>query len=98
MIDCAHEHFHAHVEVNRLDDTKRFAADIHVTCADCGMPFRFLGLPGGLHPDKPTTSVDGTEARMPIAPVKEPPKQERLSETIDARGFSVIFTPAGESV
>lgn len=65
---CNHENFEAAVIVNRLVDVGRFAADVHIKCVDCGTPFRFLGLPGGLHPEKPTVSFDGTEARMPIAP------------------------------
>lgn len=64
---CEHKDFAASVTVSRLEDTGGFAADITVTCAECQVPFQFLGLPGGLHPGKPTTSVDCTEARMPIA-------------------------------
>jgi len=61
--------FVASVVVNRLEDVKKFAADVHIQCADCGKPFQFLGLPGGLHLDLPTVSVDATEARLPIAPL-----------------------------
>ncbi len=70
MSECEHKEFDALVTVNRLEDVKRFAADIHIQCHDCGMQFRFLGLPGGLHPERPTVSVDGTEARLPIAPLE----------------------------
>ncbi len=65
---CEHKNFTASVEVNRLEDVQKFAADVHIQCADCQKPFRFLGLPGGLHPEQPTVSVDCTEARLPIAP------------------------------
>jgi len=68
MSDCEHTDFIASVTVNRLEDVKCFAADVHIQCSACGTPFRFLGLPGGLHPEYPTISVDGTEARLPIAP------------------------------
>ncbi len=68
MSECEHKEFEARVEVNRLEDVKLFAADIHIQCSECGMQFRFLGLPGGLHPAHPTVSVDGTEARLPIVP------------------------------
>ncbi len=70
MSECEHKEFEARVEVNRLEDVKMFAADVHIQCSECGMPFRFLGLPGGLHPEHPTVSVDGTEARLPIAPME----------------------------
>ncbi len=68
MSECEHKEFEASVTVNRLEDISGFAADITIVCHECKIPFRFLGLPGGLHPDHPTVSVDGTEARLPIAP------------------------------
>ena len=69
--ECRHEDFVANVAVNRLEDTGGFAADITIRCAECQKPFQFLGLPGGLSPDKPTVSADCPEARMPIAPLGE---------------------------
>ncbi len=71
MSECEHKEFEARVEVNRLEDVKRFAADVHIQCRECKRPFRFLGLPGGLHLEYPTISVDGTEARLPIAPQED---------------------------
>ena len=73
MSECEHKDFIASVAVNRLEDTPGgaitgFAADVHVQCADCNKPFRFLGMPGGLYFEHPAVSVDGTEARLPIAP------------------------------
>lgn len=68
---CEHKGFAANVAVNRLQDSGGFAADITIKCAQCQLPFQFLGLPGGLSPDRPTTSADLTEARMPIAPQDE---------------------------
>jgi len=65
---CDHPSFEGHIAVNRLVDIGRFAADISIVCAVCGLPFRFMGLPGGLSPDHPTISVDGTEARLPLMP------------------------------
>ena len=73
MSECEHNDFEAPVIVNRLEDVPGgkitgFAADVHIKCRECGKPFRFLGMPGGLHFGYPTVSVDGTEARLPIAP------------------------------
>lgn len=65
---CKHESFAANVTVNRLEDTGKFSADIHIACAQCKMPFRFLGLPYGSLIDGAAVSVDGTEARMAIEP------------------------------
>jgi hypothetical protein len=67
-MSCTHQDFDAHVTVNRLEDIHKFHAGVTIKCAECGMPFRFLGLPGGLHLDGATVSVDCTEARLAIAP------------------------------
>ena len=45
-----------------------FAADIRIKCADCGVPFRFKGLPGGSSPSKPMVSINGEELRAPMEP------------------------------
>lgn len=68
---CAHESFAAEVDVNRLEDTGRFHADVRVRCADCGEAFRFLGVAAGLSWDHPTVSVDGIELHAPIEPEGE---------------------------
>lgn len=70
---CPHEHFEAHVIVNRLEDTGGFAADVTIRCVDCETPFRFLGLPGGLLADGAAVSFDGTEARLALAPCEGMP-------------------------
>jgi hypothetical protein len=67
-VACEHEHFQASAEVNRLEDVKKFAVDVRIKCVDCDTPFRFLGFPGGISLDRPTVSVDCTEARLPIVP------------------------------
>lgn len=63
---CAHRQFKANVDVSRLEDSGRFSADVRIMCADCGTPFRFLGLPCGLDLNGATVSADGEEARMAI--------------------------------
>lgn len=68
MSECEHLDFEAEVQVNRIEDVKRFATDVHIRCAYCKKPFRFVGLPGGISIDHPTISFDGLEARLPIAP------------------------------
>lgn len=65
---CDHPKFEAAVTVNRIVDTGRFAADVHVRCATCGVRFRWLGLEMGSHPTEPRVSVDGFELRAPIEP------------------------------
>ena len=68
---CEHEDFEASVDVTRLTDTKRFAADVRIRCRQCGLPFRFIGLPCGSDLNGAAVSVDGTEARLAVAPKGE---------------------------
>jgi hypothetical protein len=77
-MECTHQRFVCHANVNRLEDTPGgditgFSADITIQCADCEIPFRFLGLPGGLLADGAAVSVDGTEARLAITPATGEP-------------------------
>ena len=86
---CPHMNFMADVDVARItsDDgvVYRYSADVKVKCNDCGLPFRFVGLPVGLDFNSPTVNVDATEARLPLAP-----KGEVLSELEGTPiGFSI---------
>ena len=69
---CKHEDFSASVDVNRLEDTGRFSADVRINCANCGIAMRFLGLPVGLDINGAAVNLDGTEARLGIHPLNEP--------------------------
>lgn len=86
MIDpdkaCPHGRFAAEVNVNRIgeddpgNDTglpNHYSADIRIRCADCGEPFRWIGVTGGLSPSQPMCSVDETELRAPIRPASSDP-------------------------
>lgn len=71
---CEHHAFKTIARIGRLlakeGDTAAvaFTAELRITCVDCGEPFQFIGLPAGSSPVAPSVSVDGEEARMPIAP------------------------------
>jgi hypothetical protein len=69
--ECAHEDFHANVNVVRLTDDAGvvigFTAEVRIDCLGCG-PFEFTGLPIGMLPTEPTASVDGQEGRFPVQP------------------------------
>lgn len=61
-------------EVSRLTNVEGgpvtgYSADIRVRCAQCDLPFRWMGLPGGLSRDQPATSLAGDELRAPIEPM-----------------------------
>jgi hypothetical protein len=75
---CPHEDFAASVEVNRLNNGEggpvgAYSADIRAWCADCGEPIRWIGVPAGLMPDRPTCSVDETELHVPLRPASADP-------------------------
>lgn len=65
---CPHLKFKANIKVNRLEDIRRFTADVTVYCLDCNIPFQFLGLLPGVDLNGARVSVDGQEARLAIAP------------------------------
>lgn len=83
---CKHEKFCSSVTVNRLEDIGRFSADVRITCDDCGIPFRFIGLPAGFDLNSAAVSVDATEVRLAIAPKGEVVTALEGGEPI---GFSV---------
>lgn len=45
---------------------KDFCADITIQCADCGVPFHFIGCEAGVDFDRPTVNMNSTELRAPI--------------------------------
>lgn len=84
--NCDHPAFEAYVAVNRLEDSKRFAADVRIRCVKCGVPFRFLGLPCGVDLNGAAVSADGTQARLAIG------THETVANIIDGNcpvGFTV---------
>jgi hypothetical protein len=44
--------------------TGKFAIELSVRCDACHMPLQFLGMPVGVHPERPTVSATGTQARL----------------------------------
>jgi hypothetical protein len=65
---CEHHAFSSSVRIARLEDSGRFMAEVRIRCADCGLPFEFLGLQAGLNLDGATVSIDGQEANLAISP------------------------------
>lgn len=52
---------------------KGYSADVTIRCAQCDEPFRFIGMPAGLLPDRPACDPAETEARLPIRPASSDP-------------------------
>lgn len=72
---CLHENFVANVAVSRVlkneGDTvpAGYHADITVKCAECGLPFEFVGeYPCGLLWDRATVNPNKQELRVPLQP------------------------------
>jgi hypothetical protein len=70
---CEHMSFEADVRVGRLSEIEGgpitgYQANVRVHCTECGLKFRFVGLPAGSHFAEPRVSVDGLELRAPIEP------------------------------
>lgn len=70
---CEHNNFLADVSVGRLSQTDggpitSYTADIRIRCADCDLPFEFLGLECGFDLQGARVSIDGQEARIALAP------------------------------
>lgn len=69
---CKHETFGAQVNVNRMEDTGRFIANVTIKCVECDLAFEFVGPAAGIAWDRPTVSLDGTELHVPIEPCHKP--------------------------
>jgi hypothetical protein len=77
MMRCQHFKFEARVDVGRLSEkdggpVTGYTADVRIKCAECGLPFRFIGAPFGYSRTEPMLSVDGLEMRAPIEPAHVP--------------------------
>ena len=65
--NCQHnKEFESFVNVNIIEDTGVWMAELRIMCAECGMPMRFLGLPHGLNLNGAAVTMDGLEARLAI--------------------------------
>lgn len=74
---CAHEDFRTDCGVHRLSDTDNgpvtgYMLDVRITCTQCGLPFKFVGLPVGLELQGAAMSFDRTEAHLAISPDGSP--------------------------
>lgn len=92
---CEHKVFRCAANIGRLSHDEGgpitgYVADVKIECAECGLPFRFVGLHAGNHHSEPRVSIDGTELRAPIEPALHqrffpragytpPPRPERAS-------------------
>lgn len=77
-MNCQHLNFETGAKVARLHEDGRpevitgYRLDLVVRCKECGLPFEFVGLPGGYNMLSPTANIDATELRCPIQPSTDP--------------------------
>jgi hypothetical protein len=77
-LPCLHEDFMATVEVVRRTEIEDgpvvgYMAEVHVRCAVCDEPFRWIGVPAGMKATQPMCSADETELRAPVRPASADP-------------------------
>jgi hypothetical protein len=70
---CDHENFRAQVNVHRMNDIEGgpitgYMSEITISCAQCGIPFEFLGLEPGIDTHGARTCLEGIEARIALSP------------------------------
>ena len=75
MSACEHMNFRADCDIGRLSAGEGgpitgYTVAVKVKCAECGLPFRFIGLNAGSHYSEPRVNIDGTELRAPIEPAE----------------------------
>jgi len=95
---CDHSDFQAQVNVGRLSNETGgpiavYTADVTISCAQCGVPFRFVGLTAGSHYAEPRVSIDGIEMRAPIEPAEHEVLAPKASYTIPAAPMSAPTMP-----
>lgn len=77
-MSCQHMNFETEAKVARLFEEGKpevitgYRLDLIVRCKECGLPFEFVGLPGGYNVFSPTINIDATELRCPIKPSSDP--------------------------
>jgi hypothetical protein len=78
MNNCEHKNFESSVRIGRLtteeepDVVSKYMADIKIQCADCKLPFEFMGVPNGMSFFQPMLNIDNTEMRAPLKPSTDP--------------------------
>lgn len=93
MQDCKHFNFEAGTKVSRITSeeepnvVKDYLLEVIVKCKDCGLPFEFIGLPGGLSFKKPMMGAFGFEARLPIIPSTDPVEHAKILTTSSVSSF-----------
>jgi hypothetical protein len=95
LVRCTHPAFHSRAVVTRVHPTEAdadvvaFGAEFSTQCADCGVPFVFMGADIGIFGDRPGRSPDGLSLRVPLRPANVMPG---FGQGIP--GYAVLNQPA----
>ena len=82
---CQHEAFHGQFDIKRMADTGDILAEIQIRCTQCNTPFRFKGVPAGVHFEHPTVTITGEQLLAPIEPAVTPVLQTQATFTMPPR-------------
>lgn len=63
---CPHSDLHFHLNNASFGNTNIHYLEITAKCKICDADMVFRGLPGGMSPDRPTSSIDGKELILPF--------------------------------
>lgn len=93
---CPHADFTAEIGVTPLTAVEDgpvtgYTTEIRIRCADCGEPFRWVGVPAGLSTARPMCSPDETELRAPIRPASSDPDYG-----LGLPGFAIRYRDGGQ--
>jgi len=91
---CQHRDFDLHAVVNDITEKDEGPVvgrclSVSITCAECGVPFAFEGLPAAKSHLVPSMTTSGLEARLPISPSAG---EQRVKPVKDILDDTVKFT------
>jgi hypothetical protein len=81
--ECKHEVFECNCRVARITagdngPVNGYSVDVTVKCIQCGIPFSWVGVPGGYSPAQPMMSLDTYTLRAPIIPSPDPVEHAKI--------------------
>ena len=70
--ECSHEMFVYKTTLHKVRNQRNFVVCLSVSCDECKMRFRFMGLPVGLDFGGASVSENGFQVRLAITPDDKP--------------------------
>lgn len=80
-----------HLTRGEAGPVEGYSVELRLNCGDCGDRFRWLGLPIGVSPIRPTSDVEAFVMRAPVCPESLP-----VDFGFGLPGVGMIVRPDGE--